>query len=528
MKKMRGVALVALALAAVTLFCACGATAKSTEIGKLFDKNATYKSSELAPTKGEKVSDLSDKNMVDRAAMLTCFAKDGAYTVYNVDSAKTVLTVEKPDEGSVDVAVYALTLKDKDYGYALIVRTDKDGNKSTDLYDATGEKVATAAYEASAKTVADLLYFDGKCYRFSADSMLGEAFAYSVLNEMPNIVAYNEKYYLAKENYRYVVYDRLLLPVSSFDIPAYATINAQTMLPNGDILIQYRYELDDDAKKYDFLAEKPMLVDGPTDYNVKKLTKMDMVTLLVNPKNGKAKELKCDYLLMSARGVQMQDYENAGLKLGKIGVICTAVKIEDERIDTRLTMLVAIDKNGDVTAYNVNGERVLRVTMVATDRFVAVTDAHTYLLNGKGDVIGDISNGRIFGKYVLCDNKVYDLSLKLVTDLDEGDFTVSYVMNKALLLRNVNGDIAMYTENGDIVTLAGEKSEASLYSTQDEYVVIVREGNYVVVAQNGNEILTVKDEGQMQRVYVGENAIIVSVPEYVNNEYRLVYYRLAA
>lgn len=528
MKMKRGVALVALMLTVVTLLASCAAGAKSVKLGKLLDKNAAYKSETLALTKGEKVSDLSDKAVTGSAAMLVQLVKNGTHVIYNMDTAKTVLTIEKPSEGDVDVTLHTFTFKQKQYGYVQAVHTNEEGSVRTELYDATGAKVATAAYRTSVTTAADLLYFDGKCYRFAADGMMGEAFAYSVLNEMPNIIAYNEDYYLAKEDYRYVVYDRLLLEVSAFEIPAYASVNVQTMLPNGKILVQYRYELEENAKKYDYLVEKPLFVDGPTDYSVKQLAKMNMVTLLVNAKNGKAKEIKCDYLLMNARGVQMQDYENAGLKLDKIGVICTAVKIEDERMDMTRRMYVTLDKNGKVSEYTVNGARVLRVAMVASDRYTATTDEHTFLLNGKGDVIGDISNGRIFGKYVLCDNKVYDLSLKLVTDLGEGGFTVSYTMDRALVIRNVNGDIALYTENGDIVTLAGEKSEASLYDMQNEYVVILREGHYVVVAQDGNEILTVENEGAMQPVYASENAILVSVPEYVNDEYRLVYYRLAA
>lgn len=530
MKKMRGVALVALALAVVTLFSACASGAKTLELGKLFDKNATYKSDALTLTKGEEVGGLAGKEAADCAAMLADFEKDGTHTIYNLDSAKVILTVEKPSEGDVQVTLNAFTLKGKEYGYITVLRTDEDGYKSTELYDATGAKVASAAYATSAKTVADMLYFDGKCYRFSADGMMGEAFAYSTLNDMPNIIAYNEKYYLAKEDYRYVVYDRLLLPVSAFDMPAYATVNVQTMLPDGDILVQYIYDLDASAKKYDYMYEKSVYADGNTDYTYKELTKANLVTLLVNPKNGKAKEISCDYFLVSARGVQMQDMESMGYKLGKIGVICYAYKIENERLnltnDNR--RYVSLDGNGKVSEYTVNGERVTQVSHVATGRYAVRTDEHTYLLDEKGKMVGDISNATIVGKHLLCDNKVYDMNLRLVTNLTEGGFSVYYTMKKALLLKNENGDYALYTENGDVTTIAGEKSAATLYDMFDEYVVVLREGHYVVISANGDEILTVQKEGALQRVYANDNAIIVSAPELVGDVYELTYYRLSA
>ena len=529
MKKMRVVALVALTLAALMLLSACSAGAKAADVGKVIDKNATYKSDDLVPTKSEKMHDVADMSTTQTAGALMLFLDEETYKVYNVEKGKVVLTLDVPEEGDVYLTLRSLTIKGKEFAFVTVWNTDENDVVTTDLYDATGAKVASAAYEAFTETEADLVRFDGKCYRFAADGMMGEAFAYSVMNAMPDIIAYNEEYYLAREEARYVVYDRLLLPVSAFDIPAYAQVNVQTMLPDGDVLVQYRYELPRDAKRYDCIVESSTHINGDADdYYMEEMTKWNIVTLLVNPKNGKAKELKCDYLLTSARGMQMQDTANSGLKLDKVSVMCTAAKIVDERLDTSVRTLVTLDKNGNVTEYTLNGARVLSITMVATDRYVVTTDARKVLVDNKGKVVGDVSNGTVFGKYILGDGKVYDMDLKVVTDLDDGNFSVERVMNEALLLCDTDGAYAIFTNRGDVTYLTSAEGESSLYAAFDEYVVVVSEGKYEVIGQNGNAILYVRKDGEMLRAYNDDNAIIVSMPEYVNDEYRLTYYRFVA
>ena len=529
MKKMRVVALVALTLAALMLLSACSAGAKVADVSKIIEKNATYKNSDLVPAKSEKIYDVADMSVSKTAGTLVLFVGEEEYVMYNTEKGKTVLTLDLPEEGNVEPTLDSLTIKGKTFAFLTVWNTDKDGVVTTELYDATGDKVASAAYKTSAKTAADLVYFNGKCYRFAADGMMGEAFAYSVLNAMPNIIAYNEDYYLAREDARYVVYDRLMLPVSAFDIPAYAQVNVQTMLPDGDVLVQYRYELPKDAKHYDCIIESSTYIDGDSDdFYMDAMTKWDVVTLLVNPKNGKAKELKCDYLLMSARGNQMKDTSKSGLDLDKVAVICTAAKIVDERLDTSVRTLVTLDKNGNVTEYALNGARVIDVKMVANERYVVTTDSRKILVDNKGNVIGDVSNGTVFGKYVLGDGKVYDMNLKVVTDLDDGNYSVERVMDEALLLRNTDGAYAMFTSRGDVTILTSEKGESELYATFDEYVVVVSEGKYEVYGQNGNALLYVRKDGEMRRIYANDNAIIVSMPELVNDEYKITYYAFTA
>ena len=344
MKNTRWIALVALTLAAVMALSSCALFGGKGDVVKMIDEDATYESDALVLKSVEKVGKLTGMNYQESRANLAYFTEsvedDGEYytkhVVYNMDTNAVVFEATETDTSDITVALkvkYAQFGDDASAYFTVATTTWKGEGENTTtrtaLYDALGNKAADAAGHASVTSVADFLYFNGKAYRFAEDGKLVAAFEFAALGEMPEIVDYNEDYYLAKEANRVVVYDNTLTYVSSMEVPAYADVICCALLANGKVLIQYEYELPEDAKKYDYVRETTTVVEGDEDYEIERLGKFDLTTLLMNAKNGKAKQIKCEYAFYAIFGAQHTEMATyLAIEYNKVAALGIGYKIE--------------------------------------------------------------------------------------------------------------------------------------------------------------------------------------------------------
>ncbi len=563
MKKMKWIALVALTLAAVMALSSCAMFGgKKGDIAKLLDEEATYTDKTVTYANASKVDALTGKTKSRSAAHLVYFTdsveKNGInytqHTIYNAKTNSVVYTVDNTATSRAHVTMRDVHMGNETYAYFLITtaswNVDADSNMvgrytvRTELYDDTGTRVAgvadTQAFDGSfggdyitvPEIAGDLLYFAGNCYRFGEDGKLNKAFEYGELSRLPNIVDYNDEYYVAFESVDLVVfYDRELSEVSSYRLPEFEVENMNgAMLRNGKLFVQYYYELPADAKKYDFVDTAKY----SDNIDLEMLAKYDLVTLLVDPKNGKAKEIKCDYLVNTWNGTQYIDTEeNNAISFEKIEAMGLAAEIVDGRLSEH-TVLVIIDKKGNVTELTFNGENVRKFVLLSDNRVVVDTEAHVYLVDLEGNVIGKIDNAQHFGSYLLCGDKVYDYDLTVKLDLFERNYVLYACMDEYLLLENADGDLLLYTGDKDPYVIVEDDGDYYLADAAGNFYVLVKEndeGNneYEIYNAKGEKITAIEklpfDSG-LEFVVETEDSLLLKTTQRVDAITENVYYRL--
>ncbi len=545
MKKMKWIALAALTLAAVMVLSSCALFAPKGDVAKLLDKDAAFESDATVLASAAKVDALADFSYVTSRGDLAYFTDrvevDGDYqtkhVIYNLATGAIVFDKTESKTSNISVSLKSKYFDNEDatHYYAIVTTTTwkLDENDEpiggttvrTALYDALGNMAADATGNVEVESVADLVYFDGKCYRFAEDGKLASAFDFSALGKMPELVDYNEDYYMAIEDARIVIYDKSLAFVSAYDVPAYADLHAGCLLPNGKVMLQYEYELDADAKKYDYIRETTTEVEGEKDYSIDRLGKFDLVTLLINAKNGKAKEIKCDYVLGMVIGSQHTDVTSYfAIDFEKVAAVGMGYKIENKRVSNEVECLLTVNKNGKISPLTYEGERVQGVEMIADDRYVIETEEREYLVDAKGKLVGEVSNGELFGEYILCEGKVFDLDLAQIYDLNEKNYTVTERMENALLLENADGDALLYTGKGEPSVIAKD-GEATVYKYTETYVIVLVDGKYTIYAQNGNTLITIEADGVLTEIADTEGAVLFVTTENGADGIETVYYR---
>ncbi len=572
MKKMKWVALVALTLAAVMALSSCALFGgKAGDLTKLLS-DATYVDDTVTYVNAAKVDVLTGKSFVTYEENLIYFTdtveKNGIpfvqHTIYNTKTNSVTYTVDNTATSRVHVKLDDMHVGDEVYAYFLITTAswneDEDANivgratVRTDLYDGTGTRVAGVSnldaystydevfdegFITMPQTAGDLLYFSGNCYRFGEDGKLNKAFEYGELSDLPNICDYNDEYYVAWDDYncRVVFYDRELKEVSSYRLPQYEVEDVTlALMRNGKLFLQYYYELPEDAKKYDFVHNKSVEIENYSvgSYYVDELTKYNVATLMIDAKKGKAKEIDCDYLIYSIEGAQWLDgYDNYALDCEDIEAMAfDAYKIEDGRVSDR-EVFVTLDKNGKVSELTFNGENVWEVVLLSDNRVAVGTEAHIYLTDREGNVIGKIDNVSFFGNYLLCGDKVYDYDLNVKLNLYERNYTLYDKGDEYLLLENADGDILLYTGDKDPYVIVEEDGDYYLYDAEYDYYVLVKkndEGNdeYEIYNVKGDKITSVEKLpfGNFYEIIETDEAILLCIDQEVDGITENVYYRL--
>lgn len=522
MRKLKITAILALALSALLLFSACGGAA--IPVKKILLPDQTYVNENPSLTEITAIADLKDATYVSQSNELYYFtsnAESGVniykkHIVYNVKTNTTVLTLTENATKSISVSLDTLYLyygdEDAKAPYITVTTTSwkvdaselKVGLDSytVDLYNADGSSIATANRQTTAVELADLLYFDGRCYRLGENGTFAYAFDYSALAQIPNV---SEKYgdYYYEFGYTQInVYDEALKFVSSYSLPQYAEPTSATVLEDGNILIQYIYKMADDASDYVFISEDEINIDFGENLSVtvEALCKYGLVTELITAKNGSAKKLDCNYLINYADNLadEAESYAKDGIDTKKVPVLATAELIENQRlVDNRLLI---IKKGGKITEVDaINGELVEEFYLVANNRWEVECEDRTYLINEKGEILGDVSNAQYFGNYLYFDGKVYNYDLAVAYDFAGAGLRLYSSMDNALILQNTDGEYLLYTGGEAATTIISKTAKLSLDTVQSNFYVLRNEEapedvKYDIYNDQGTKLLTINDE----------------------------------
>jgi len=466
--KLKLVSLMALTLAAITLLSSCGG---KVSLKKVMNEKYDF-SDDFYSLSGE----LTELEGMYIGAATEYFAKfkltddqSGVVVtkVFSFSEGKVVATFTNDADTRYDITFYGS-------GTPVFIVSETERNMlgedvSTEytLYNTKGEKVEMGV--SPLWVVDDLFIFDNKLYEANDDGNI-EKLAF-----IPEYVAktqirdhINDRLYAFDRN-KISVYDLSFDLKFVWEAPGNAeSIIYTDVLNNGNIFSQYMFKLPDDTKKYDLYH------DG---------AKYDLVTVIVDVKSGKEKEIKADFLVSSIK-------KNFDLYDDKLSVsenkytdsfenIATITYIVDKKVDAstyRNTDLVLMDNNGKINgslrAFENQGNAL--PGMIGKNRYIAyLKTGENALIDSSGKVIStfDPTALKTMGGYLVSEEAVYDLDLNKVYDLDENDATVMRAVGNTLFIKKEKA-------NGlcEIISLRGRKETTVFNETEETMQQFFMEG----------------------------------------------------
>lgn len=453
----------ALLLCLSTLLISCGSV-KQMKFSKAIDKDA-FQGNQKVHSSATKTD--IDGALVDAVAPLALFTKLGdtglaTQTVFNVATGKTVLSVAAAEATIGEenkVTTQTVQLKEyQDTAWFYVTETTvttKDGEPITSvsitLYKADGTtfaKAERANVEISEleepSDACDLIFFDGVCYRITEEGAVDKAFDFSELRQIPDITDKRGDRYYMLDDEELRIYDGQLNLEVRYQAPSYAEDFCNSfILENGDVLVQYQTECNDQEEDYTYVDEGG--------------TKQRLTSLLIDGKSGKQKDLELEYIVR----MLISDLDEAEGLNKSIDNLAMIYFIEDRRIDTSdeamtfVSLSNSMKIQGEMNGY-VPG-KVMTIEPVALDRWsVSNSDGQTFLLNEKGKVLGEITNGNIEqGVGIVLGNKIFDWNLELLCDLNQYNPINLWFFEGCVLFRTLDEEIKLYA-GGEVRTLIAE------------------------------------------------------------------------
>lgn len=424
MKKLKLLGLLAMMLIVATVLVACGSVANLKKVyNKDFDMN------EKLFTKSEKISELEGFEPIEALSNddFVAFAKpdeDGSietkvYSFRKGEVVKSMITNEEDIylvsflSGAPVFCVQKTDVATEEGAEDEVTRT---------YYDANGDEMQSvkAEYEVAEPMVVTEKLVIINAMIYNIDEVTGAATEKGALPAYVSYekLAHTDEYFYTEDDGAIVIYDLDFAPVAIYSAPSYAEWFDEealnwNILNNGDVLVQYYVELDEDAKKFDFY-----------EY----YAKYDLVSLIVTAK-GDVKNLDLDYIVdhVATNDILYDDTKEKeeNLYTNKFENIAYIYRIENQKIDFS-------DVNKDIVLMNNSGKAQKSLKLVdgqigmpvkvAEDLYAAQTVYGTALLNGKGKlqfaVTADEDIVAILGGFIVTEKAIYDMKFELVEDGD--------------------------------------------------------------------------------------------------------------
>ena len=290
------VLLVSLVLVAMVL-PSCGKTIKT---ASSFERvlNPDYEVTYEPWREGIELEDLKGFSLVeatDTFAVFSYYGKDknwadnSIHKVYSLLQNKVILTLSytEPRRAVVDIQRWSdgiIRVKTNEYGET------EDKPLDVVFYDLAGNELARRKNQDWTPTVmylGDYVVLDNVAYEVDMETgvctKVMDVPDYAMLRSSKATEIYNNRFYVGNAR-SLSIYDENLQWICDWQGPSYLSSYSFFVLNDGTVLIQYAYSLDENAKKYDYYT---------TDND--ETLKFRLVTLLMNPKTGKTKELDFAY-----------------------------------------------------------------------------------------------------------------------------------------------------------------------------------------------------------------------------------------
>ena len=406
--------------------------------------------------------------------------------VVNTDTMSVVYSLNKERtvaEGDLKADTYTKSASASyavDGDYVIVENTLDTSNEYsynyiTTIYTALGQQIASKSSKTGYASVSSLnnglFAFDGKAY-----SMKDDVATYKFdlgLSYIPSCSVSTAKYnydfaweesMMSEIMYAVIIYDANYKYVATYEKPADIDSMRAFVLSDGNILIQLTDELASDATEYDYIAEGYtygyMSGVGMTVELVKDV-KYSLTTLVYNVETKTATEVDFNYVIDGLYSEATDEDFTDTFVAGKLDNFVEYYEIVDKAIDTN-NVVYANLRSSDLKVLGFLGQEIPDqyglADLVANNRFVVEDKSgKTYLLNEKGEVIGDITgvdiyeDGRVWDKaFIYKDGKYYDENLQVVLDRSTIDYkSYSY---------------SFYRDTYKVITDGGEEVRTKYYA----------------------------------------------------------------
>ncbi len=488
MRKAKILALVLALLMVAAVFAACGkSNSPDGVLANYVDKTPTFTSATKLEV-GGKIGAV--KGCLARMTDATADGKT-ITRVFDLKESKTVLeltdtdtlthVVELAEVGeSVVIKVYLNDMTDAQKPKNVISLYDKEGTKIVE-----SDKLTQSEFYS----FADLIVFGESVYRVADNGGISLAFEHKKYEgALPTISYYTDNYYFAvnyDEVVRLTAYDKEMNLLSIYVAPSYAQSYNFFVMSNGNIFVQYRVALPDDARNYD-------IYNGTTKY--------ELVTAIVDPDDGDADEIDFEYVVVLGYSrATARDYFERVCYADSIENVARCYPITDKRVNTDLisTELLVISNNGrvkgdllsmipnQVLSDDSYGERL------SEDLFRVINaSSERVLIDASGEVVANIGYNDVSDYnelYLVMGNVIYDHDMNKLLDLEEKGMTIETTLERSFILIDKDGNFYHFNGTAEPVLIDGDDKTEIFYF-----------GNRIFVAKK------IADDGKVTYTYYND------------------------
>lgn len=519
MKKTKLICLTAVLLLAAMLLCACGGTIGNVDAVL----NPDHVDEEYLYDTEKALSELSGYTVTAMANDLIVFANTEdvvhtTYKVFNLADQKIVAeftdtTLSYTVTPAQEVAAFLVT------SIEIEVEEGVEAETVYTLYDAQGKKVTSTKYNPGSINALrdDKVIYDYALYTVEANGAFTKVADIPETLAMGSIYAINDKYLYASSGNLVILYNYEFKPVATYSAPSYATALSSNALNNGKLVVQYEIALTEDATDYDF--EKLGAVGNAVKY--------DLVTVLINPENGEAKEIDVAYKIANVLTHEwLYDKNDKNNEYNdKFQNIAWIYRIEDKRMDESQANMDVVLMNNDANAENslkmVDGQAA-DIPHFVTDGVysVAMLNGGKALIDASGKVLNYINNSNVTlqGDYLIGQRAIYDINMTKLYDKVENEGDVVASAQDTLYIKETtdNGYVVKALYNGTLKTIYtfdedAEENESIGYLSGVGYYIVNSAGTeYIYYNAAGAKIISLSYALKVEDVSNDGDVVLVS------------------
>lgn len=422
----------------VVLLCSV-LNACSTGFAQLGNFNDVYQSGytqDKMPDQLEEIAALAGYTMEATSGNLGLFSKDAGmlgknYLVYNFNNQAVVKqkTIALADSGDATLTLVQGQL------------VEKTGDTYT-LYDQLGN-VLTANSDRYG-TTQNLILLGNTVYRIDTETYAkAEEIPFGRLcGDLPSFDDTVGGYYYRLADESLMVFNHKLEYVAGYTAPLNAKEFKYFALSNGNLILQYRIDVDGTDAEYDVMKEgskyrlKTFLLDVQTGLTTEK------------PMNG-----AIAFFSRRDADAEMRYFQD------KISQVALVLEIADHAFTDMTAYAVADDGVLEATL-NPLGDLYDAINPLVSGYFSAARGGRTYLLSGNGSCLGDISGMKGYNQSMLAtDHEVYDYHLERIVSVEdtEGEMHYQTATPELMFFANDDGKVISVSSSGAKTVVADGK-----------------------------------------------------------------------
>ena len=389
-------------------------------------------------------------------------------------------------------------------------------------YDANGTQIVSSKHEFDDPyRFADLVMFNYAAY--SVDKKTG---ALEKQSDVPEFLQldecdkYNENYFYVMDDGELIVYDREFNLVSTWSAPSYALETNMFVLNDGNVLIQYSYELDTEEKKYDVYESN----DGAT-------AKYDLVSLIYKVVKGSVKELELDFVVESVftnENAQRNEDEGNSRYSEKFENIAYISPIVDKKIDSSADAMDIVIMNNKAKVQKslkiLDDQATMLPIKISEDVYAILLKNGYALVDGKSRVLSILNNTELelTNDYIVGEAAIYNFDLTKAYDLIENDAKVLEIMDESVFVR-------AETKNGYEIILLRDGEQKTVFTRVDDeipsklvfgeiengfyYIYNTEIGEYTYYNAKGETIISTASKLETIGSTSGDNLLLAEIDE---------------